>query len=63
MDYKTFTAPTLHYAVGSRIANVKVSICGDTAVEPNEQIDIRFDNTTTIAIFDNDIDLFINNND
>ena len=63
LDYKTFTAPTLRYAVGSRTANVKVSICGDTAVEPNEQIDIRFDNTTTIAIFDNDIDLFINNND
>jgi hypothetical protein len=63
VDYQTFPTKTLTYAVGSRAAVLPVTICGDTTVEPNEQIDVRFDNTTTIAVTDNDIDLFVSNND
>jgi hypothetical protein len=63
VDYQTFPTKTLTYAVGSRVAVLPVTICGDTTVEPDEQIDVRFDNTTTIAVTDNDIDLFVSNND
>jgi len=63
VDYKTFATRTLTYAMGSRVSVLPVTICGDTTVEPDEQIDVRFDNTTSIAVADNDIDLFLSNND
>jgi hypothetical protein len=63
VDYQTFPTKKLTYAIGSRVAVLPVTICGDTTVEPDEQIDVRFDNTTTIAVTDNDIDLFLSNND
>jgi len=63
VDYRTFPTKKLTYAVGSRVAVLPVTICGDTTVEADEQIDVRFDNTMTIAVTDNDIDLFLSNND
>jgi hypothetical protein len=63
VDYKTFGSKTLTYAVGSRVAVLPITICGDTTPEPDEQIDVRFDNTTSIAISDNDIDFWLSNND
>ena len=63
VDYQTFPTKTLTYAKGSRVSVLPITICGDTTVEPNEQIDVRFDNTTTIAVSDNDIDFFLSNND
>jgi Calx-beta domain len=63
VDYKTFGSKTLSYAAGSRVAVLPITICGDTTVEADEQIDVRFDNTTSIAISDNDIDFFLSNND
>lgn len=63
VDYKTFPTKTLSYAVGSRVSVLPVTICGDTTPEPNEQIDVRFGNTTTLAVTDNDIDLILSNTD
>ncbi len=63
VDYLTFPVRTLKYAVKSRVANLPVTICGDTTPESDEQIDVRFDNTATIAVADNDIDLALTNND
>jgi hypothetical protein len=63
VDYQTFATKTLTYAKGSRVTVLPVTICGDTTVEPDEQVDVRFDNTTSIAVTDNDIDLFLSNND
>jgi Calx-beta domain len=63
VDYLTFPTKTLVYAKGSRVSVLPVTICGDTSVEPDEQVDVRFDNTTSIAVSDNDIDLFVSNND
>lgn len=63
-DYITFPTKKLTYlGVSTRVANLPIKICGDTAVEGNEEIDVRFDNTTTIAIGDNDIDLILSNDD
>jgi hypothetical protein len=63
VDYQTFATKTITYAKGSRVAVLPITICGDTTPEPDEQIDVRFDNTTSIAISDNDIDFFLSNND
>jgi Calx-beta domain len=63
VDYQTFPTKTLSYAKGSRVSVLPITICGDTTVEPSEQIDVRFDNTTTIAVSDNDIDFLLSNND
>ena len=63
VDYHTFATKTLTYAEGSRVSVLPITICGDTTAEPDEQIDVRFDNTTSIAVADNDIDLFLSNND
>jgi len=63
VDYLAFGSRTLTYRTGSRVANLPVTICGDTVDEIDEEIDVRFDNTTKIAIGDNDIDLFLADND
>jgi hypothetical protein len=63
VDYQAFGVRTLTYAKGSRVSVLPVTICGDSTVESDEQIDVRFDNTTTIAVADNDIDLILSNND
>jgi hypothetical protein len=62
-DYTAFGVTTLHFARGARVANLPVTICGDTAAEGSEEIDVRFDNTTTLAVADNDIDLILSDND
>lgn len=63
LDYVAFGSRTLRYKVGSRTAQLPVTLCGDTDPEPSEQVDVRFDNTTTIAVQDNDIDLWLSDND
>ena len=63
VDYQAFATRTLTYAKGKRVATLPVTICGDTAVEGDEEIDVRFDNTSTIAVVDNDIDLVLSNED
>ena len=63
VDYLTFPTRTLSYAVGSRVSVLPVTICGDTVVEPDEQIDVRFVGPTTLVIADNDIDLVLSNTD
>ena len=62
-DYTAFGVRTLTFAKGARVANLPVTICGDTAPEGSEEIDVRFDNTTTLAVSDNDIDLILSDND
>ena len=62
-DYTAFGVRTLTFARGARVANLPVTICGDTAPEGSEEIDVRFDNTTTLAVADNDIDLILSDND
>ncbi len=62
-DYVTFGTRTLTFAAGTRATKLPVSICGDTAVEGNEEIDVRFDNTTKLAVGDNDIDLVLASDD
>jgi hypothetical protein len=63
VDYQTFGTKTLTYAKGSRVAVLPITIRGEPTPEPDEQIDVRFDNTTSIAISDNDIDFFLSNNE
>ena len=62
-DYLTFPTRTLTFAPGSRATRLPVTICGDTAPEGGEEVDVRFDNTRRIAIGDNDIDLVLSDND
>ena len=62
-DYAAFGVRTLSFAKGTRVANLPVTICGDTAPEASEEIDVRFDNTQTLAVADNDIDLILSDND
>lgn len=59
VDYVGFGTRTLNFAKGSRSSRLPITICGDTTPEGSEEIDVRFDNTTTIAIGDNDIDLVL----
>ncbi len=58
-DYVGFGTRTLTFRAATRVANLPVTICGDAQPEGLEEIDVRFDNTTTIAIGDNDIDLVL----
>jgi hypothetical protein len=58
-DYAAFGSRTLSFAKGSRAAVLPVTICGDTTPEGSEEIDVRFDNTQTLAVQDNDIDLVL----
>lgn len=62
-DYLTFPTRTLTFRAGSRATRLPVTICGDTAAEGSEEVDVRFDNTRRIAIGDNDIDLVLSDND
>jgi hypothetical protein len=62
-DYKAFGTRTLTWATGARVATLPVVLCGDTAVEGDEEIDVRFAGTTTLAVADNDIDLVLANDD
>ncbi len=62
-DYVGFGTRTLTFKPGSRVTQLPVTICGDTTPEPNEEVDVRFDNAPQIAIADNDIDLFLANED
>ena len=62
-DYAAFGVRTVSFAKGARVANLPVTICGDTAPEASEEIDVRFDNTQTLAVADNDIDLILSDND
>lgn len=62
-DYAAFGTRTLVYAAGARTATLPVTICGDTAAEIDEEIDVRFDNTSTLVVQDNDIDLVLSDND
>ena len=63
VDYLAFPTRTLTYRIGSRVATLPVTICGDRTSEPSEEIDVRFDNTTTLAVVDNDIDLVLSASD
>ncbi|MGD9962061.1 Calx-beta domain-containing protein [Nocardioides sp.] len=62
-DYVGFGSRTLTYPSGKRVSNLPITICGDTTAEGDEEVDVRFDNTTTIAVTDNDIDLVLANED
>jgi hypothetical protein len=62
-DYVSFGTRPLHFRRGTRSTTLPVTICGDTSPETDEEIDVRFDNTTTIAVGDNDIDLVLSNTD
>jgi hypothetical protein len=58
-DYAAFGTRTLTFAQGTRAAVLPVTICGDSTPEGTEEIDVRFDNTQTLALQDNDIDLIL----
>jgi hypothetical protein len=58
-DYTAFGSRTLSFAKGTRAAILPVTICGDSVPEGSEEIDVRFDNTQTLAVQDNDIDLML----
>lgn len=62
-DYTAFGTRTLTYAFGKRVALLPVTLCGDTTVEADEEIDVRFVNTSTLDVRDNDIDLILSNDD
>jgi hypothetical protein len=62
-DYTAFGSRTLTFARGTRVASLPVTVCGDTTSEGDEQVDVRFDNTQTLAVTDNDIDLILSDND
>ena len=62
-DYTAFGTRALAFAKGARAATLPVTICGDAVHEGSEEIDVRFDNTQTLAVQDNDIDLVLSDND
>lgn len=61
-DYVPFPSFCLMFKPGQQVARFTVKIKGDTTIEPDEQIDVRFDDTE-FNVGDNDIDLWIGNDD
>lgn len=63
-DYKAFDDRRLKFRAGTRSAILPVKVCGDNAVEGDEEIDVRFVSSIgAIDVQDNDIDLILDNDD
>lgn len=62
-DYQGFGTVRLPFSQGARASTLTVRLCGDTAVEADEEVDVRFAGTTAFAVGDNDIDLVLGNED
>jgi hypothetical protein len=63
-DYVAFPQFRLYWAPGQRVATFPITLIGDTLDEAaEEEIDVRFSGPDGIRIADNDIDVYIRDND
>jgi hypothetical protein len=63
-DYVAFPSFRLYWAPGQRVASFPITLLGDTVDEAaEEEIDVRFSGPEGIQIADNDIDVYIRDND
>jgi chitinase len=63
VDYLAFPQFTLHFAAGANAATFPIHLCGDTAPEIDEEIDVRVSGPRGLNIADNDLDLVLRNDD
>ena len=63
-DYVAIPSVRLYWAPGQRVASLPITLLGDTVDEAaEEEIDVRFSGPEGITIADNDIDVYIRDND
>ena len=63
-DYVAIPSVRLYWAPGQRVASLPITLLGDTVDEAaEEEIDVRFSGLEGITIADNDIDVYIRDND
>ena len=63
-DYVAFQQFRLYWAPGQRVASFPIALLGDTLDEAaEEEIDVRFSGPDGIRIADNDIDVYLRDND
>ena len=63
-DYVAFQPFRLYWAPGQRVASFPIALLGDTLDEAaEEEIDVRFSGPDGIRIADNDIDVYLRDND
>ena len=63
-DYVPFQPFRLTWAPGQRVASLPIVLLGDTIDEADEEeIDVRFSGPDGVQIADNDIDVYIRDND
>jgi hypothetical protein len=63
-DYVAFPSFRLYWAPGQQVASFPIALLGDTLDEAaEEEIDVRFSGPDGIHIADNDIDVYIRDND
>ena len=55
--------PGLLFPPGASAATFPIEVCGDTAVEADEEIDVRVAAPDGVLITDNDLDLILRNDD
>ena len=62
-DYLAFPSFRLHFAAGASAAMFPIHLCGDTAAEIDEEIDVRISGPSGLNIADNDLDLILRDDD
>jgi Calx-beta domain-containing protein len=63
VDYLPFAPFRLSFAAGASSATFPIRICGDTAPEGDEEIDVRVSAPAGVSIADNDLDLILRDED
>ena len=62
-DYVGFAPFRLSFAPGATAASFPIQLCGDTAVEGDEHINVRIAAPDGVDIADNDISIYLRNDD
>ena len=63
VDYVAFAPFRLSFAPGATAASFPIQLCGDTAVEADEHINVRIAAPDGVDIADNDISIYLANDD
>ena len=63
LDYLPFAPFRLSFAPGASAASFPIHLCGDTAVEGDEHINVRIAGPDGVDIGDNDLSIYLHNDD